>query len=105
MNRNVLRTVVAAGAVVLGFLWLGGQPAVQGQKPDKAQQWEYKIYKATDADLANDKAETAFNKLAGEGWEFVETLVTRMKHEGAPLAGPTSPISGTTCVLFKRSKK
>lgn len=69
------------------------------------QQWEYKIYRPTDAEFANGQAEAAFNRLAGEGWEFVTTIVTRMKHEGAPLAGPVSPITGTTCVLFKRLKK
>ena len=73
--------------------------------PDKVRQWEYKIYRPTDADFANGQAELAFNRLAGEGWEFVTTIVTRMKREGAPLAGPVSPITGTTCVLFKRLKK
>jgi hypothetical protein len=73
--------------------------------PEKVPQWEYKIYKLTDADFAGNRAEVVFNQLAGEGWEFVTTVVTRMKHEGAPLAGPVSPITGTTCVLFKRPKK
>jgi hypothetical protein len=69
--------VALACALVVGFAWLGGHPAAQGQKPEKVQQWEYKIYNPTDADFANDKAEAAFNKLAAEGWEFVDTIVSR----------------------------
>jgi hypothetical protein len=80
---------------------LPGPPKV----PEKVRQWEYKIYRPTDAEFANGQAEAAFNRLAGEGWEFAASIVTRMKHEGAPLAGPVSPITGTTCVLFKRLKK
>jgi hypothetical protein len=105
MHRKVVGVLALVLAVVGGILFLANQPAAQGQKPDRAQQWEYKIYKPTDADLASGQAEAEFNKLAGEGWEFVDTIVTRMKHEGAPLAGAASPITGTTCVLFKRVKR
>src|SRR5438046_2285133 len=77
MNRKVPTVVALAVVLVLGLVWLGGQPEAQGQKPEKAQPWEYKIYRPTDAEFANGQAEAAFNKLAAEGWEFVETLVSR----------------------------
>ena len=105
MKRKVAGAIALAFALVSGHVLLGIQPAAQGQKPEKAQQWEYKIYKATDDDFAKDKAEKEFNKLASEGWEFVQVVVSR----GPPQPGPAPVIPpvlhGTTCVLFKRAKK
>ena len=104
MNRKIVGVFALVFAFVLGFVLLANQPAAQGQKPEKAPQWEYKIYKATDADLAGNKVDAEFNKFATEGWEFVKTLVSRV-HQPGPVAGGPSPLAGTTCVLFKRLKK
>jgi len=77
MNRNLAAAVVLVFALVLGYVLLGTQLAAQGQKPEKAQQWQYKTYSATDGNLANGKAEAEFNKLGAEGWEYVGKIVSR----------------------------
>jgi hypothetical protein len=75
------------------------------QVPDKVRQWEYKIYRPTDADFVNGQAEAAFNKLAAEGWEFVETIVSRAPLPQNLAGQPDRSLQATTCVLFKRVKK
>lgn len=99
MNRQLLFAITLVLAVVLGFVFLGNHPAAEAQKPDKAQQWEYKIYQPTDADFATNKAEGEFNKLATEGWEFVETIVSRRRQKEG-----FAPVD-ISCVLFRRLKK
>jgi hypothetical protein len=105
MNRNVLSAVALAAVLVLGFVWLGAQPAAQGQKPEKVQQWEYKILRPTDAEFANGQAEAVFNKLAADGWEFVEPIVSRAPLPQNLAGHPDRSLQATTCVLFKRVKK
>ena len=96
MNRQVVYAIALVfaavlGAAVLGFVVLGNNPAAQAQKPDTAQQWEYKIYRV-ETELFHNKAEAEFNKLAKEGWEFAQTI-------------PVSPNQSYVYVLFRRLKK
>jgi hypothetical protein len=116
MKRQLIYAIALAFAVVVGFVLLGNYPSAQAQKPDKAQRWEYKIYKPTDVDFANNKAEGEFNKLAAEGWEFVETIVSGARAglaepgrvgalPGAGAIVDPPALHGITCVLFKCLKK
>ena len=91
MNRQVVYGIALVFAAVLGFVVLGDNPAAQAQKPDTAQQWEYKIYRV-ESDLFHNKAEAEFNKLAKEGWEFAQTI-------------PASPNQSYVYALFRRLKK
>jgi hypothetical protein len=72
--------------------------------PDKVRQWEYKIYSPTDADFANGQAEATFNRLAAEGWDFVQTIVSRPPLPQNLAGQPDRSLQATTCVLFKRVK-
>ena len=101
MNRTTMG-LIALALVVLSGVALGFQPTtVQGPKPEKAQQWEYKILTVIDLDFSSNKAEEQFNKLAADGWEFSQILVSR----GPGTVGAGQPLSNTTCFLFKRAKK
>jgi hypothetical protein len=105
MNRNISAAMGIVVVIAFGFAFLGTQPAAQGQKPDQHPRWEYKIYKPTDGDFATNIAETEFNKLAADGWIFVETIVSRVPQPPNQAAPPDRSLERTTCVLFKRIKK
>jgi hypothetical protein len=103
MNRKVVGVTVLTIALASGLVLLRIQPAAQGQVAVKGQQWEYKILNLNDNEFGQGKAETRFNQVAADGWEFVEVVVSRVAPP--PAAVVVAPLGSTTCVLFKRARK
>jgi len=105
MKRKIIYANALVFAIVLYFFLIVNSTATNAKKQERDQQWEYKIYKATDTDIATNKTEEEFNKLAMEGWEFVETIVSG-ERAGTGKFDPKffGPLHATTCVLFKRIK-
>jgi hypothetical protein len=91
--KKIAFAVVVGVALVLGLATVGlGPGEAQAQKQEKSARWEYKAVQFTGIDPDNHAH--LLNSLAGDGWEYVGPLNTKVD-------GRIS----TTSVAFRRPKK
>ncbi len=105
MNRTCVSVICLTVAIVLSAVLYLPQPAVHAENNAKPKQWEYKIYRTTDSDFASGKTEAEVNRFASEGWEFVETMLSRPPQTETVASPLDRSLASTTCLLFKREKR
>jgi hypothetical protein len=104
MRGRLTITVVVALVIGLAILLVGRQQEARGQKQEKVQQWEYKVFAfSSDPDQrkAADSQTERMNQLAAEGWEYVGLLSTSSQAIGLQ----RDQTLYTTSIAFKRPKK
>jgi hypothetical protein len=96
MNWKMLAAILLGLAVGVAIPSLRWTQDVQAQRPEKAQQWEYKVvefrFDLPAPVVEKEKAHAQrLNTLAGEGWEYVGLLSVSPRPSGT--------------VAFKRPKR
>lgn len=99
MNWKMLAAILVGLAVGVAIPSLRWTQDAQAQRPEKAQQWEYKVvvFVGVISDVQNHAKQ--LNQFTADGWEYVGLLSSgyhRVRGE---------PVSAGGMVAFKRPKR